>query len=381
MIMKRIILMLSAAVLMLACGPKYEKPTQGSDLGFALSFFKEVNRTEGSKANVIVSPYSAGVVLSMLEEGAEGTTKEEFAEALNGCLFKPQDFSSDPDVTVKTANSVWVDDDFSIRNRYVSLLENDFDAFITSLSFSDPATVKAINNWCSENTEGKITGIIDKLTSADVMVLVNALYFNAPWGKAFNEENTRKDTFFGADGEKEVDMMYLKSDFLYAEYQGCQMIQLPYEGDRYVMYVMLPPEGMDVNAMIPYINETSFKAAVDMLAVKTVRLSMPKYKLETSMVLNQTLMNMGIRTAFSSGADFKAISEMGPLQLSLVKQKCYIDVSEKGTEAAAVTSAQVRLTAVKPEVFKIMNVNRPFVFCIMDTQSDSMLFAGKIVKL
>ena len=374
-------MMVMAAAMMIACGPKYEKPTQGSDLGFALSFFKEVNRTEGSKANVIVSPYSAGVTLSMLEEGAEGQTKDEFIKALNGCLFGPVDFGSEGKVTVKSANSVWVDDDFSIRNRYVSLLEKDFDAFITSLNFADPATVKAINNWCMENTEGKITGIIDKLTPADVMVLVNALYFNAPWGKAFDEQSTRKDTFYGIEGEKEVDMMFLKSDLLYAEYQGCQMVQLPYEGDRYVMYVMLPPEGTDINAMIPYINEAAFKAAMDILAVKTVRLSMPKYKLETSMVLNQTLKNMGIRSAFSSGADFKAISEMGPLQLSLVKQKCYIDVSEKGTEAAAVTSAQIRLTSVRHENVKIMNVNRPFVFCIMDTQSDNMLFAGKIVKL
>ena len=85
---------------------------------------------------------------------------------------------------------MWISVNFSVRNRYVSLLEKDYDAFVTTQNFSDPATVKAINNWCSENTAGKITEIIDELSPNDVMVLINALYFNAPWAEAFDEKNT-----------------------------------------------------------------------------------------------------------------------------------------------------------------------------------------------
>ena len=109
---------------------------------------------------------------------------------------------------------------------------------------------------------------------------------------------------------------------------------------------------------------------------------MPRFKVETSMILNKPLQNMGIKTAFMSAADFSGIAEMGPLVLDLVKQKCYIDVSEKGTEAAAVTSAQIRLTSARPVAkVPVMRVDRPFVFVIADGEAKKILFAGKIVNL
>lgn len=364
-----------------ACGPKYQKPTEGSDIGFALSFFQKVSATVQYDENFIVSPYSAGVALSMLAEGAEGETKAEFADALNGCLFKAMDLGGNDTVVVKSANSIWIDDNFSLRNRYVDLLEKDFDAFITTQNFADPATVKAINNWCAENTEGKISKIIDELGRGTVMVLMNALYFNAPWEYAFNPDQTTDKVFHGISGDKNVPMMTRKARFMYAEYQGCQMVRLPYAGDRYAMYIVLPPANMDVNSVIPYISESAYDAAMGMLAAGEVILEMPKFKLEASLLLNDALEKMGIQTAFSGAADFSGISAMGPLSLSQVQQKCYIDVSEKGTEAAAVTSAQVRLTSVAPSRVQKMTVDRPFLFFISDTQTDNILFAGKIVDL
>ena len=108
---------------------------------------------------------------------------------------------------------------------------------------------------------------------------------------------------------------------------------------------------------------------------------MPKLKLETSLILNKTLQNMGLKTAFTAAADFKGISEMGPLVLNQVKQKCYIDISEKGTEAAAVTSVGVRLTSARPETVVTMNVDRPYIFFISDRTDGNILFAGKVVSL
>lgn len=375
-------LMIMAAVIGISsCGPKYPKPTEGSDVGFALSFFQKVNGTVDHDQNLVVSPYSAGVALSMLAEGAEGQTRAEFDDALNGCLFKTEDLGDSDSVIVKSANSIWVDDDFSIRNRYVSLLQKDFDAFITALNFSDPATVKAINNWCSENTAGKINEIIDRLDRGTVMVLMNALYFNAPWEKAFDPERTSDQMFYGVSENRNVPSMAIKSNYLYAEYQGCQMVRLPYAGGRLAMYVVLPPADTDINAVIPYISEQAFDAAMNMLEPHDVSLQMPKFKMETSLLLNDALNDMGIETAFSSAADFNGISAMGPLALDQVKQKCYIDVSEKGTEAAAVTVAQVRLTSVAPSRVKVMKVNRPFLFFISDAETDNILFAGKVVNL
>ena len=176
-------------------------------------------------------------------------------------------------------------------------------------------------------------------------------------------------------------MMVRKARFMYAEYQGCQMVRLPYAGGRLAMYVVLPPADTDINAIIPYISEQAFDAAMNMLEPHDVSLQMPKFKMETSLLLNDALNDMGIETAFSSAADFNGISAMGPLALDQVKQKCYIDVSEKGTEAAAVTVAQVRLTSVAPSRVKVMKVNRPFLFFISDAETDNILFAGKVVNL
>ena len=376
--MKRIILVAALSVFA-ACSEQDVKPSDGSQTGFALSFFRNVDALADTDENVVVSPYSAGMVLSMLEAGAEGETKVELDNALNGASFGKDGLESDGNTVVESSNSVWISDDFSIRNRYVSLLEKDFGAFITTQNFSEPATVQAINNWCSEHTSGKITDIIDRIGPDMVMLIVNALYFNAPWASEFDKNVTREGVFHGTSGDASVKMMSRKATYNYAEYQGAKMIEIPYQGGKYAMYVVLPPSGMPAGTILQYIGENQYDAAMSLLQPKEVALTMPVFRIETSMVLNQTLERMGIRTAFSSAADFKGISVMGPLRLDLVKQKCYIDVSEEGTEAAAVTSAQIRMTSVRPVLS--MNVDRPFLFVIADVDNKDILFAGKIVNL
>ena len=381
--MKKTFMALAGAAALLSCGPKYVAPVSepGSEIDYSMSFIRSVVAVEDKDANLAVSPYSAGVALSMLAEGAEGQTKAEFNKALNDCLFKSEDLGGNDKITVNSVNSLWVDDNFSVRNRYVSLMQKDFDALVTTLSFSDPATVKAINNWCSEHTNGKITEIIDELSPHDVMVLVNALYFKAPWLNPFDEHMTSSAKFHGSKSVSDVDMMARKAYMNYAEYNGCQLVELPYEGGRYAMYVLLPPEDMDINELIGYLSQESYDAAMNSLQSKEVLLKMPKVKVETSLLLNQSLQHMGIRTAFTGAADFKGISEMGPLSLGLVKQKCYVEISEKGTEAAAVTSAQIRMTALRPSQYVRMTVDRPYLFFVTDKQESNILFAGRIMNL
>lgn len=367
---------------LVSCAPKYEKPVEASQAGFAVNFFKSVNAAEPKDANVVVSPYSAAVALSMLAEGAEGQTKAEFNMALGNILYKAEDLGSNDTVIVKSANSLWLDDNFSPRNRYVSLLEKDFDAFIDVENFASPVAMQAINNWCSEHTNGKITEIVDRLDPSTVMVLVNALYFNASWENEFDPALTSEQTFYGASSESKVKLMCTKGYYMYAENKGFQIIQLPYEGLKYAMYVVLPPEGSDINKLISKMDASAYHAAMDMLSQQQVRLWLPRFKVETSMILNKPLQDMGIKSAFTSAADFSGIAEMGPLVLDQVKQKCYIDVTEKGTEAAAVTSAQIRLTSVRPPAkLPIMRVDRPFVFVIADAENKNILFVGKIVNL
>ncbi len=380
--MKRILSFAVLVALMAAatsCDAPDTPPTDGSRIGFAFSFFKSVNSVTPHGENVIVSPYSAGVALSMLELGAEGNTKTEFEEALNGTFYKNTDLGGNDTLVVKSANSAWISNDLSVRDRYVTALQTDFGALVGNYDFSDPATVHMINNWCSENTEGKIAEIIDKLNPGDVMVLVNALYFNAPWAKAFNPELTHDDVFHGAGGEVTVPMMYRKATYKYAEFQGFQIIEIPYGGGNYAMYVVLPPADMNIDSAVPFLGEGIYNTAMEQLAPKEVSLTMPKYRLTASIVLNKALGRMGVKDAFGPAADFRGISASGNLHLDVVKQKCYIDVSEKGTEAAAVTSAQIRMTSLRPET--IMNVDRPFLFMIADNVDGNVLFTGKIVNL
>lgn len=377
------IILLSSLWGLVSCGGGYVKPVEASQTGVSLSFFNHVNAVSGADENVVTSPYSAAVCLSMLAEGAGGETRAEFDSALGGIMFKAEDLGSNDTVVVKSANSIWIDDNFSIRNSYVNLLQKDFDAFITTQRFSDPATVKAINNWCLEHTEGKIGDMIDRLSPGMVMVLVNALYFNAPWADAFDPELTSEDVFYGKSKSGKVSMMHRTGQYNYAQVSGAQIIQLPYEGGRYSMFVALPPAGADLDKLIPHITEGAFNSALEMMSPKRVKLSLPKFKVETFMLLNKALQNMGIRTAFTPAADFRGIAEMGPLVLDQVKQKCYVEVAEKGTEAAAVTVAQIRLTSVRvnPEDMAVMTVDRPFVFMIADGYTGNILFAGKIVNL
>ena len=375
-------LLLAAFVCTISCGPSYAKPVEASQTGFAISFFKNVNAVTPKEENVVVSPYSAAVALSMLAEGAQGQTRVEFDNALGGVLYKAENLGSNDTVVVKSANSVWIDDNFSPRNRYVNLLEKDFNAFLDVLNFADPATVKAINNWCSENTDGKITEILNRLDSGNVMVLINALYFNAPWEEEFDPDMTSEQTFHGVVKDSKVKLMGRKGYYLYAEHDGFQVIQLPYQGLKYAMYVVLPPAGANIDKLLPKLDEQMYNSAMDMLQQQEVRFFLPRFKAETSMLLNKPLQNMGIKTAFTSAADFSGIAEMGPLVLDQVRQKCYIDVSERGTEAAAVTSAQIRLTSARPVVkLPVMRVDRPFMFVIADGENRNILFAGKIVQL
>ena len=141
------------------------------------------------------------------------------------------------------------------------------------------------------------------------------------------------------------------------------------------MVVVLPE---NVNDVLSHVDAASFDAALAGLRKQQVALRMPKFRLETSLILDKALQKMGLKTAYSAAADFKGISESGQLTLGTVKQKCYIDVTEKGTEAAAVTSAQICLTSV-PRYVR-MTIDRPFLFMIHDAQTNNILFLGKVVN-
>lgn len=369
-------------LVMTACSPKMTDMTfeTGSEMGYSMNFFRNVLAKSSADANVAVSPYSAGVALSMLMEGAEGQTRTEIDNALNGCLFRNTDLGGGDSVTVKSANSVWLDDDFAVRNTYVSTLSKEYDALATTLSFADPETVRAINNWCSEHTEGMINGIIKELTPEMVMVLVNALYFKTPWLDPFEPRATREDVFNGSKGSTTVPFMSKRMTCDYFEHDDNKVIRIPYEGGRYSMYVLLPSEKVGVSGIVPYMTENGLKELLSQMSPQTVRLSLPKFKVEHEMSLVPVLQSMGITSAFSAAADLSGIAR-GPLCVSDVLQKAVVDVDESGSEAAAVTAVIVKMTSIRVENVQEMKVDRPFYYMIADVDAGRVLFAGRVMNL
>lgn len=379
--MKKYIFMAFVASLA-ACTPKQgqDMVSEGSELGFSIRLFKSAIAVSEKDENLTVSPYSAGVALSMLAEGAAGVTRDELEEALNGCTFRSSELGCGDTIVVNSANSVWIADGFSVKNAYCDLMSEAYDASAATLDFSDPSSVKVINDWCSRNTEGMIDGIVGRLNQDMKVILANALYFKAAWEDPFNQKFSRNGTFYGSKEDASVSFMYKKDFFGYAEYAGNQLISLPYKGGRYAMYVLLPSEELGVDGVLPYLSEEGLKTVAEGLERTKVQLLMPKFKLETSISLVKSLEAMGVRTVFTSAADLSEMAD-GPLAVSDVLQKTVVEVDEKGTEAAAVTAVMVGLTSAMPQQVVQMNVNRPFLYMIADMEAERILFAGKVTNL
>lgn len=233
-----------------------------------------------------------------------------------------------------------------------------------------------INEWVAKNTNDKVLNLIPK-GKIDVMtrfVLTNAIYFNADWENPFEEEKTHDQKFYPGTDSIEVDMMQVESSFAYGEFEDCDVIDLPYKGNRVSMTIILPKIAIDQFCL--ELDEVKMDAISKGLKKELVLLNFPKFTFDYDVSLGDYLMQLGMKTAFSSNADFSGITRQTLLSISDVLHKAHISVDEKGTEAAAATAVMfieknVRLT-------KKMTVDKPFVFVIKDNQSGAILFIGRI---
>ena len=147
------------------------------------------------------------------------------------------------------------------------------------------------------------------------------------------------------------------------------------------MLVFLPAQDVSPDSVLPYLNEDAYKEALSSMQKKEVILRFPKFKIETTTMLNGVLAAMGAKKVFTPSAELGGISD-GRIAVDEVKQKCFVEVNEEGSEAAAVTSIGVRLTSVRVEPLPVrMTVDRPFLFAITDMETDSILFVGRIMNL
>lgn len=358
---------------------------------FAFDFLKTHNAAEKADKNYFVSTLSLHVALGMLANGADGKTKEELTTGLrvssdltitNG-IYKDLIENlpnSDPKVTNTIANSVWYRNTFSVEKSFLDILKASFNAQTYAEDFTNSATVGKINTWASDNTNGKIKKVIEQIEPAHVMFLMNALYFKGDWKIPFKTENTRDENFAGTTGTKSVKMMSMQEKVKYAKRSNYQALELAYGGGNYVMTILLPDEKTPVGNIINTMSSSEWKSLNTALAEQKVIIGLPKFTVEYETNLNNVLGKMGMPTMFSDFADLSKISPpAGKLRVGFVKQNTFVAVDEKGTEAAAVTTIGIELTSapILPEFI----CNRPFAFFISEKQSNTILFAGKIVNL
>lgn len=377
-----------------------------SDLGelgkgnqeFALDLYQVLSKQEG---NIFFSPYSISLALAMTYAGAMGETEREMAETLHFTLSQERlhealnaldillesraegEGDEDTGFQLNIANAIWGQEGYEFLSEFLDVLAENYGAGLRLLDYvGDPeGSRQTINDWVSEQTEGKIKdlippGVIDAMTR---LVLTNAIYFKANWAHQFEESDTMDGEFTLLDGSVvRVPMMSQVETFGYLQGSGFQAIELPYTGFEMSMIVILPEEG-EFEAIESGLG-VSFLDQIDSgLNHTSLTLSMPKFEYESEFGLSRTLKEMGMPTAFGEGADFSGMDGTRNLYISDVIHKAFVAVDEEGTEAAAATAVVIAEMSIQvPEVE--MKIDSPFIYAIRDNETGTILFLGRVVN-
>ncbi|GBD94795.1 serpin [bacterium BMS3Abin05] len=374
--------------------PLEKKLVQSSNT-FGWNLFKEAV-VENPDQNIFISPLSVSVALGMTVNGAAGETENAMKSTLGfGDMSQTemdQSYKSliellrqlDPNVIFQLANSIWCKQGYSFEQDFLNKTRTYFQAEVKSLNFSDPKTVDIINQWAKDHTNGKITRILDNIPSDMIMYLINAIYFKGTWTYRFNKDYTKSDLFYLSDGTQDsCKLMNQKGDFEYFSTGRFEAIDLPYGDGAYSMTVFLPREGVDIDSLIAQLTPVAWRQWMAKFSKQSGTILLPKFKIHYDILLNNVLQKLGMEIAFNpQRADFTRmlkIQQQGNVYIGMVKHNTFVRVDEEGTEAAAVTTVGIGVTSVGPRGF-LMVVNRPFLFVIREHASNTILFAGKIVR-
>lgn len=359
--------------------------------GFAL--FKQL--AEEEEENLFISPASIITALAMTYNGAEDETKAAMEEALNLKGMSTDEVNEafrdlltvlenpDPKIELAIANSLWAREGLSFNESFLKRNKDYYRAEISFLDFSDAKAADTINSWVLKQTKGKIEDLITPLVDPEtVLFLINAIYFKGQWTKPFDPENTRDSLFTLPSGEAaDVPTMFERGNFSYLENDLFQAVKLPYgKNERVSMCLFLPDEGSSLQDFYGELNQANWDKWFASFGNMEGELGLPKFSFDYEVALNEALKTLGMDAAFDPlRADFDSISPGPPsLYISDVKHKSYIDVGEEGTEAAAATSVEIRVTAML-ESFNMI-IDRPFFFAIADDLTGTILFMGTVLN-
>jgi len=359
---------------------------------------RESELTE-SDGNLFYSPHSISVALDMTYAGARGETAQQIADTLHFLLgqekLHPAFNWLDAELTkrgegakgkdgegfrLNVVNAIWGQKDYSFLSTFLDVLAENYGAGLRILDFITETEESrlAINQWVSDQTEGRIEDLIPRgaVNELTRLVLTNAIYFNAAWEHPFDEQLTADGPFYLLDGSQEAVPMMKQTEVLgYFQGQGFQAVELGYDGGELSMLILLPEPGQ-FHIFEQALDAQRVDAIIKGVQPARVNLTMPKFEFDSQFSLKDTLARMGMPVAFTDDADFSGMTGNRELFISDVIHKAFVAVDEAGTEAGAATGVIMGLTSLPMQV----TIDRPFVFLIRDIETGAILFVGRVLN-
>lgn len=363
---------------------------------FALDLFARLDKND----TLFFSPASISTALAMTYTGARGQTAEQMAKVLRfpldakrlhpafaALLWEMQGEGKQSGCQLRIANALWGDKRTQFLPAFLRETKDNYSAELQQVDFTHPDDARRIiNAWTAQQTADKIKELLQSgdLSPQTRLVLTNAIYFKGDWLHAFKSDGTRDQPFHVAPGKDvAAPMMHQTEKYRYFadEAKNFQLLEMPYKDSQLSMVVLLPEKVDGLGQLEKKLDAQSLTKWLEQAKSSRVVLTLPKFTLRRRLLLADRLQAMGMKAAFrEEEADFTGMTEeKPPLFISAVIHEAWVDVNEKGTEAAAATAVTLRPAAApvadRPIVFQ---ADHPFLFLIRDARSSSILFLGRM---
>lgn len=356
---------------------------------FGLPLFQNVLKEAKEGENVLVSPLSAITALYMTYFGAEGDTGKQMGNVLGkGMESYLNDYATNlpqgEAYKVNLANGIWFKNvpQLHVKEKFLQYNKNFFQASAYQAPFNND-TLEEINAWVTEQTDGMITQILDEITERDVIFLINALSFDAEWQNIYQQHEVWNDIFTTESGEEQLVSMLHSNEQLYLEDELATGFVKYYKDQKYAFVALLPKDGVSVAEYVEGLTAEHLKELLCNPEHATVEVTLPKFTTEYSVTLNEILTRMGMPDAFSeTDADFSRMAtyDNANIYISKVLQKTFISVDERGTRAGAATAVAMANKLMIRDT-KVVNLNRPFVYLLVECEHNEPLFIGTLMDV
>ncbi|XP_008178951.1 serine protease inhibitor 4, serpin-4-like isoform X11 [Acyrthosiphon pisum] len=375
----------------MALNTNYENALSLANHDFSFSLYKELAKTENG--NIFFSPFSIHVIMFMASMGAASKTFDEMintihlnetTHSMEGYRTLLEDLLSNNE-NLKMATGMFVDETFNVKKSFVENSMKYLKSSMEKKNFKDDPEKqrKYLNDWVLSKTNNKIKDLFpkDSITKDTALVLANAVHFQSSWVYKFKD--AEDDSFYITPSNKvPVKMMTLVHDLQYYHDSDLKFaaLELPYEHYAFKMIILLPDAKDGLKELENNLSKINLNDISNKMSQYHVTVKLPRFKLEQSLQLEDTLSNLGCPTMFTQAANFSNIVEHGDLHVSKVLHKAYVDVNEKGTEAAAATGVNIILLSLPVQLPKVYFVaDHPFLVSII-SRKKTILFMGRLSK-